>query len=332
MTKKRKIIDTIFFNGQIDMLEFRLTELNSFVDTFIIIELLSNSSESQLIKNNKIFNKWEEKIIHLYAPLEFASDEKIELIHKTISKLKLGFEDIISISDVCEIPNFSDFDKVIEELKFDVVLLNHLKFVWNINYVDKYKETGSFVFFYTKLLQNKPKIKQAYSNRELINITYEKIENGWKFVGFDLKEREGFEYQIEEKLPRTEVNPITTYQLVESDPSNLPVNYKLFSKNKIGRDSIKNHLFVVNPLLDTTIEELENQYDTICLIEFISDVNEILGEKISNKTIKHSIFVPNYIMYGDGNLEKFQSDYKLNEIKRLTHSVFKKKQDTITII
>lgn len=332
MTKKRKIIDIIFFNGQVDMLEFRLTELNSFVDTFIIIESLSNSSESKLIKNNKIFDVWKEKIIHLYTPLEFVSDEKIELIHRTISKLKLGFEDIISISDVCEVPNFSDFDEVIEELKFDVVLLKHLKFVWNINYVDVYKDTGSLIFFYTTLLQNKPQIKQYYSNKKSNNITCEKIENGWKFVGFNLKEREGFEYQIEEKLPRTEVNPITTYQLVESNPTNLPVNYKLLSKNEIGRDSAKNHLFVINSLTDTPIEELEKQYDTVSIIEFISDVHEVLGKRISDKTVKHSIFVPDYIMYGDGNLEKFQSDYKLNEIERLTHSIFKKEQDSITIL
>jgi len=332
MVKKRKIIDVIFFNGQIDILKFRLSELNSFVDTFIIIESLSNFSESQLIKNNKIFDTWKEKIIHLYSPIEFVPDEKIELIHRTISKLKLGFEDIISISDVCEVPNFSDFDKVIDELKFDVVLLKHLNFVWNINYVDKYKDAGSFVFFYTTLLQNKPKIKQYYSNKNLDNITCEKIENGWKFVGFDLKEREGFEYQVKEKLPRVEVNPITTYQLIESDLNNLPVNYKLLPKNEIGRDFNKNHLFIVNQLSGTTIEELEGKYDTVSIFEFISDVDEQLGEKITDKITKHSIFVPNIVLYGDDNLEEFQKKYKLNEIERLKHTLFLKKNDTITII
>jgi len=332
MVKKRKIIDVIFFNGQIDILKFRLSELNSFVDTFIIIESLSNFSESQLIKNNKIFDTWKEKIIHLYSPIEFVPDEKIELIHRTISKLKLGFEDIISISDVCEVPNFSDFDKVIDELKFDVVLLKHLNFVWNINYVDKYKDAGSFVFFYTTLLQNKPKIKQYYSNKNLDNITCEKIENGWKFVGFDLKEREGFEYQVKEKLPRVEVNPITTYQLIESDLNNLPVNYKLLPKNEIGRDFNKNHLFIVNQLSGTTIEELEGKYDTVSIFEFISDVDEQLGEKITDKITKHSIFVPNIVLYGDDNLEEFQKKYKLNEIERLKHTLFLKENDTITII
>jgi len=332
MVKKRKIIDVIFFNGQIDILKFRLSELNSFVDTFIIIESLSNFSESQLIKNNKIFDTWKEKIIHLYSPIEFVPDEKIELIHRTISKLKLGFEDIISISDVCEVPNFSDFDKVIDELKFDVVLLKHLNFVWNINYVDKYKDAGSFVFFYTTLLQNKPKIKQYYSNKNLDNITCEKIENGWKFVGFDLKEREGFEYQVKEKLPRVEVNPITTYQLIESDLNNLPVNYKLLPKNEIGRGFNKNHLFIVNQLSGTTIEELEGKYDTVSIFEFISDVDEQLGEKITDKITKHSIFVPNIVLYGDDNLEEFQKKYKLNEIERLKHTLFLKKNDTITII
>lgn len=332
MSKKRKIIDIVFFNGESDMLKFRLSELNPFVDTFIIIESFSNSSESMLVKNSKIFDNWREKFIHLYAPVDFASDEKIELIYKTILKLKLDFEDIIIVSNVNEIPNILEFDIVIEELKFDTVLLKPKSFVWNINYVDKHRDTGSIIFFYTTLIQNKNKIKKYYSNKNSFNITCEKIENGWKFIGFDLKERIGFEYQVEEKLPMTEVNPITTYKLIKSDLTNLPVNYKLLPKNKIGRDSVKNHLFVVNPLLDTTIEELEKQYDTVSIIEFISNVNEVLGEKISDKIVKHSIFVPDYIMYGESDLEKFQSDYKLNEIKRLTHSIFKEEQDTITIL
>jgi hypothetical protein len=332
MTKKRKIIDIIFFNGQIDMLKFRLTELNPFIDTFIIIESLSNSSESTLIKHNEIFDTWKEKIIHLYAPVNFPSDEKIELIHRTILKLKLNFEDVISISNVNEVPNFNDFDKIIDELKFDAVLLKPQRFVWNVKYIDTNRVVGSLIFFYTKLIQNKPSIKQHYSNKDLFNIVCEKIENGWKFVGFDLSDRTGFEYQVEEKLPMTKVNPITTYQLVDSNLNDLPVNYKLLPNNKIGRDSIKNHLLIVNTLSGTTIEELENKYDTISIVEFISNVNEQLGEKISDKIVKHSIFVPDVILYGDDDLEKFQTDYKLNEIERLKHTLFLKEQDTITII
>lgn len=331
MTKKRKIIDIIFFNGQVNILEFRLTELNPFVDTFIIIESLSNSSESMLVKYNEIFDTWKEKFIHLYAPINFASDEKIELVHRTILKLKLDFEDVIMVSDVNEVPNLLQFDNIIEELKFDAVLLKPQKFVWNINHIDKNKDSGSLIFFYTKLIQNKPNIKQYYSNKDLSNIVCEKIENGWKFVGFDLKDRVGFEYQIEEKLPMTEVNPLTTYQLIESDLTNLPVNYKLLPKNKIGRDGVKSHLFIVNTSI-SSISELEQKYDTISIVEFISNVNEKLGEKISDKTVKHSIFVPTNILYGDGDLEKFQHDYRLNEIERLKHSIFKKEQDTITII
>jgi hypothetical protein len=331
MTKKRKIIDIIFFNGQVNILEFRLTELNPFVDTFIIIESLSNSSESMLVKHNDIFDTWKEKFIHLYAPVDFASDEKIELVHRTILKLKLYFEDIIMVSDVNEVPNLLQFDNIIEELKFDAVLLKPQKFVWNINHIDKNRNSGSLIFFYTKLIQNKPNIKQYYSNKDLFNIVCEKIENGWKFVGFDLKDRVGFEYQIEEKLPMTEVNPLTTYQLIESDLTNLPVNYKLLSKNKIGRDEVKNHLFIVNTSI-YSISELEQKYDTISIVEFISNVNEKLGEKISNKTTKHTIFVPDFILYGDDDLEKFKINYKLNEIEKIKHTLFLKEQDTITII
>jgi hypothetical protein len=284
-----------------------------------------------LVKNSKIFDNWREKFIHLYAPVDFKSDEKIELILKTILKLKLDFEDIIIVSNVNEIPNILEFDTVIDELKFDAILLKPKSFVWNINYVDKHRDTGSIIFFYTTLIQNKNNIKQYYSNKNSFNIVCEKIENGWKFIGFDLKDRIGFEYQVEEKLPMTEVNPITTYELIKSDSIDLPINYKLLPKNKIGRDSVKNHLFIVDKPI-SMIEELEQKYDTISIIEFISNVNEKLGEKINHKITKHSIFVPDVILYGDNDLEKFQNNYKLNEIEKLKHTLFLKEQDTITII
>jgi hypothetical protein len=330
MTKKRKIIDIIFFNGEIDILKFRLKELNSFVDTFIIIESLSNSSE--LVKHSKFFDEYNEKLIHLYIPIDFSFSDRIDLIYKTTHKLKLDFEDLIIVSNVNEVPDFSKFDEVIEELKYGVVYLKPQKFVWDINYIDKNRDVGSLIFFYTSLIQNKRSIIEFYSNKKLFNLSCEKINNGWKFVGFDLKDRVGFEYQIEEKLPMTDVNPITTYQLIESKLIDLPINYKLLPKNKIGRNSNKNHLFIVNNLPESTIKEFEQKYDTISIIEFISDVNEQLGEKISNKITKHSIFVPDFILYGDDDLEKFQNNYKLNEIERLKHTLFLKEQDTITIL
>jgi hypothetical protein len=85
-------------------------------------------------------------------------------------------------------------------------------------------------------------------------------------------------------------------------------------------------------LSGTTIEELEGKYDTVSIFEFISDVDEQLGEKITDKITKHSIFVPNIVLYGDDNLEEFQKNYKLNEIERLKHTLFLKENDTITII
>ena len=64
MTKKQKIIDTIFFDDEIEMLFFRLTELNSYVDSFIIVETES-SKKLSFEKNKSLFKEWENKIIHI---------------------------------------------------------------------------------------------------------------------------------------------------------------------------------------------------------------------------------------------------------------------------
>jgi hypothetical protein len=330
MTKKRKIIDIIFFNGEMDLLKFRFTELSSFVDTFIIIESLSNVSE--LVNHSKFFDEYNEKLIHLYVPIDFNNSDKVDLIYKTLHKLKLDFEDIIAVSNTNEVPDFSKFSNIIEELKYGVVYLKHQKFVWNINYIDKNRDVGSLIFLYTSLIQNKRNILEFYSNKDLFNLSCEKINNGWKFVGFDLKDRIGFEYQIEEKLPMVKVNHLTTYQLTESKLIDLPTNYKLLPKNKIGRNSNKKHLFIVSNLEDSVIEEFEQKYDSISIIDFVSDVNEKMGLKITDKITKHSIFVPDKILYGVDNLNDFQEKYKLNEIERLKHTLFLKEQDTVTIL
>ena len=89
----------------------------------------------------------------------------------------------------------------------------------------------------------------------------------------------------------------------------------------------KTHLFLVESEIPSTIDE----YDSITIIEFSNNLNEVIGEQVSNKIMKHVLYLPNKILYSD-NLEDFQNQYKLNEVKRMSNSVFPKEQDKIKII
>ena len=66
MLNKHKIIDCFLFYNELDMLEFRLTELNEHVDYFIILDsdfdFAGNKKDSMFESNKNRFDSWKEKI------------------------------------------------------------------------------------------------------------------------------------------------------------------------------------------------------------------------------------------------------------------------------
>lgn len=106
------IIDTFMFFNELDLLEIRLNELDSYVDKFVICE--SKKTHSGLTKplhyfeNQDKFKKFKNKIIHLVCDFNSPNPWKNEFdqrnfISESFSNLK--DEDIILLSDVDEIPN-----------------------------------------------------------------------------------------------------------------------------------------------------------------------------------------------------------------------------------
>ena len=76
---------------------------------------------------------------------------------------------------------------------------------------------------------------------------------------------------------------------------------------------------------------LENQYSSVTIINFSNNLNEIIGEKVTDKTTNNVLYLPETLLYTD-ELHKFQSQYKINEVKRMFSTVFLQPQDTTTII
>jgi beta-1,4-mannosyl-glycoprotein beta-1,4-N-acetylglucosaminyltransferase len=120
---KPKVIDCFIFYNELDMLEFRLEELNDFVDRFVIVESTKTfiGKEKPLIfqDNLKRFEKYLDKITHVIEtnmddenPWVNESTQR-NAIDKGIKSLDLNDNDIVLISDVDEIPD----TKTLLELK-----------------------------------------------------------------------------------------------------------------------------------------------------------------------------------------------------------------------
>ncbi len=150
-----KIYDCFLFFNELDLLEIRLSELNDFVDYFVLVEARQNhqgKSKPLYFKENKErFKKWNDKIIHIIVDLprfNFMDRLMVNLekgrLREPIRKIngigffgmgfgglkmdhwqrrliikglkKCGDEDIIVVSDLDDIPRSEKMREVIELL------------------------------------------------------------------------------------------------------------------------------------------------------------------------------------------------------------------------
>ena len=327
MIKKNKTFDSFTFRGELDLLEFRLTELDPFVNVFIIAELDSNKKNSIFIQNKSRFDKWKKKIYHIFV----TEESYLNKITAEFVNHSPDFDDILLVSEINEIPDLRKKDEITKELKYGSIILQHQNFVWNIDHIDNTFVDGTFMIAFNSILVDKEILtKKYYKKHKSKNGVNQRIKNGWKFSNFKLDDE--FRQQIDDKLPPVEVDPITTYMLVEHNGDvELPVNKKLLPYNQIGRYQTKKHLFLVESDKPESLEMLENQYSSVTIINFSNNLNEIIGEKVTDKTTNNVLYLPEITLYTD-ELYKFQSQYKMNEVKRMFSTVFLQPQDTTTII
>jgi hypothetical protein len=304
--KKRKIYDVILFNGELNVLGFRLNQLNSFVDYFIIVESEKISYEV----NKELFKDFEDKIIYL----KIDNDPYYYQLRNFLREILPEFEDIIFMSDVGEIPDLTKLDELMEPLKYDSLILNHHHFVWNVDHMTKNLEYGSMMFEYTRIFQNKYLIKSVINKKQKPqNFIREIIPNGWKFSYFDNDEELLFgEYSENIVFPKP-INPSKTYQLIKRDNIVLPEFTHLLPHNKVGRDHSKNYLLIS----DSNVEYL------------VDNLNETFIDVIDEKTTISKLFLPKVVLYGENDLEQFQHQYKLNETKKIVSTLFPQDHDII---
>jgi hypothetical protein len=324
MGKKINVFDTILFDGDIKFLKLRIIEFFDVVDYFIVLPNTERAKQILDIEWEFIFSQKEKIVV-----IDTYKDELDlqELIRETVKKLYFSFDDIIFLSKENEIPNFRDLDSIIDEIKYNSIILNHTTFYWNIDYIHNELFNGSYVFNFTTILTN-PNLIQSIPHKK--NSNFEKITNGWKFESFHTSE-ENESYHRENLLPLIDYNPATTYKLTKRD-FEIPENFNILGYNKIGRDYMKKHLFLVESSNTVNINEINKLYDTVSIIDFSDNVNEIIAENIGESVFKSILYLPTTVLYGRKPLNDFQDDYKKNEIKRIVETVFPQDQDNIRII
>jgi hypothetical protein len=215
---KHKIIDTIFFHDEIDMLIFRLTELYDHVDQFIIMEseIDFNGKRKPFFfeENQNMFESWKDKITYLTSHDLTSKDfdkltdrmitakssiknitkevnryhiqlNQLVLLYDHLLSLDLYMEDLIMISDVDEIPDLRKIYEIKNKLVFSPVLLRQKNFIWSTKFINSLPNIGTMCLQYTDIIVNPSKLFTNYFDRLTYGtISFEIVDSGYHFSHF----------------------------------------------------------------------------------------------------------------------------------------------------
>lgn len=365
MINKHKIIDCFLFYNELDMLEFRLTELNEHVDYFILLDsdfdFAGNKKESIFELNKDRFTPWKEKIIRIDCPeltSELISEMNVKKYSKhknrninndTINKdniifymmvklvetlyhLELDFEDIIMFSDIDEIPNFKTLDLIDDYLLFNSIILRQKKFFWTTKYVDKDLSFGTSCHQYTKIAQNPLVLEHFYnlkSNKKFSNNSF--LDSGWHFSHFE--DLGNLHKKLE--LINGEKYSIKDLKLKMNNlvPIKFPDLQDEYSLMDYEGDLPKNiHLLPEQPVrrnwkrnILIKTKDITNDGD------FFQTINVSFVTDHINKIDENTIILPKNILYGDyQSLEEFQKIYGYRELKKIIKNFYLLNEDIIT--
>jgi beta-1,4-mannosyl-glycoprotein beta-1,4-N-acetylglucosaminyltransferase len=362
ITKNYKKIDCILFYDELDMLEFRLTELDDYVDYFIILEcdldFQGNHKKLFFKENKELFSKWENKIIYIpttninkdyvdsiceitkikklipYKNYKLTSDEIIYCqtydLYKFLISFNLYPEDIILFSDVDEIPDLHQFDTIIKNLNFEPIVLKQKNFVWTTEYYDPTPYMGTCCFQYTSLIDFPNKIFQKYSSKKnRLNNDGTICENGFHFSHFYNLEKTiqklqliSNEENLREKITNSFQNLISIQDYGYENPQSL-IEY--------DGELPKHHYLLPTQKIGRDYSKKYTVTLNYDKVESTFSLN-VDGEEDDYFNILLPTSKYYNVLIEDNTLDNFQKMYGVNEIKKIITSFYPLNQDLFRFV
>ena len=299
---KEKIIDCIIFNSNVGLLNFRIGEVINLVDFIYII--FHGEMKKKILSSDDFLYRDNIKIKILESESEVIdefSDSRPLLL-----KEELNFDNIISISNENELPDYTKYSDIIKELPFSPIILLQKKYTWSLGYFDEKHHKGTKVFLFTDFFKFERLIVSG-PKKKLSEKFYETHENGWSFFGFDIDDSP----LKSNLLPFGNINKFETNTLIKSsgDPSFNHIYEFIEKREPKIRD--KKIFYIGDAESDTFFDERMIFIKTNTL-SLQSEFNEI--------------FIPSYDLYESNN---FEIEYFLNEVKKYMLILFPLPHDEI---
>ena len=197
-----KLIDCCIFNNEIDMLNFRLHELNDVVDKFVVIEschTFQGIKKSLVFEANKEkYNQFKDKILYIISdqqphPNPWINERNLRnAAARAVQALSPASRDYIGISDVDEIPDSSTLEKLKQATDVGLLGFMHNFYYYNINWRKKNKFHGAVfgevgkVFYEFDFDFNAMRYAFKYSRGAEFKVAGQRVFNagGWHFSYF----------------------------------------------------------------------------------------------------------------------------------------------------
>ena len=174
---KHRFIDVFDFQGNNDLLKYRILKLQNIVELHIICDNSTSDDVEKFITNN--LNSFKDKVLILK---NFNYKKNLDYLQTILKELKLDYEDIISLSNQNDIPYFEN-KNFYKSFYFGPYVLNSEIMDINEVTVDEPRQLGSLLMFYHdfKKLDISDLLKTIETN-ELYTNKYLRLEEGIKIV------------------------------------------------------------------------------------------------------------------------------------------------------
>jgi hypothetical protein len=263
---------------------------------------------------------------------------QLVLLYDHLLSSDLYMEDLIMISDIDEIPDLEKISEIKDKVVFSPVLLRQKNFIWSTRFISSLPNMGTICVQYTNLIINPSNFFTLYFNKTgNIGNSFEIVDSGYHFSHFyDInKTKEKFKL-IDPSISDSHIENCWENLLsIETDKNNkiyglfeydgeLPKNIGLLKNQPIGRETPKKHLVLFNHNSESYDTHTEKFWDTIYIINFVTDSQVSFKSKLSDKITQYNILIPNSKYYevfiNDNTVENFQKMFGINEIKKILSS------------
>jgi hypothetical protein len=263
---------------------------------------------------------------------------QLVLLYDHLLSSDLYMEDLIMISDIDEIPDLEKISEIKDKVVFSPVLLRQKNFIWSTRFINSLPNMGTICVQYTNLIINPSNFFRLYFNKTSDEgNSFEIVDSGYHFSHFyDINKTKEKLKLIDPSISDSHIEncwenllSITTdrnnkiYGLFEYD-GELPKNIGLLKNQPIGRETPKKHLVLFNHNSESYDTHTEKFWDTIYIINFVTDSQVSFKVKLSDKITQYNILIPNSKYYevfiNENTVENFQKMFGINEIKKILSS------------